>query len=345
MQTVPGRRGFTLIELLVVIAIIALLIGILLPSLGAARESSRRTICGTRLGQLLTASHMLVNDNDGRLPGSNWTSPQLDVGWLYEWSWGTYASDTGGDDLNKRLWQASGQLWPYLGGKGGPDPVFKRIVETGEAPPGFTWTRANVTVDRTWSPGIHEVYICPSSRLVDAWKDEGDLHIVTIGGVTINGEQVGGTPGPSIANAASFIANGSMDGYSSGNGAGESIFRNDRPYRLYEFRPNSMIFWEAGNTPDDRLNNASRSDIGTNEDWNNGGSYPGEGLTTRHYGEGANLGIIDGSVEWFTTSDYQAELEKPNSVVWNNPRSRDGGDEDPTNPGPPSRWRTENGGG
>lgn len=61
-----GRRvaAFTLIELLVVISIVALLMGVLLPSLAKARQQARAAACQTQVKQWATIVAMYTADNE-----------------------------------------------------------------------------------------------------------------------------------------------------------------------------------------------------------------------------------------------------------------------------------------
>lgn len=58
------KRGFTLIELLVVIAVISVLMAILLPCLGRAREQGKRVVCSSQLRQLGVAHVMYQDSHD-----------------------------------------------------------------------------------------------------------------------------------------------------------------------------------------------------------------------------------------------------------------------------------------
>jgi len=92
-----ASHAFSIIELLVVVSILALLIALLLPSLGRAREAGRAAVCGANQRQLHVAVTNYEQDNDGWLPASR----QGTHNWV-------------GGNWRNRNSVINGRLYPYV---------------------------------------------------------------------------------------------------------------------------------------------------------------------------------------------------------------------------------------
>ena len=108
MRRRVGRAGFTLIELLVVIGIIALLIAILLPTMGKAREQANRTKCAANLRNLGQTAANFAAEHRGLYPMSYQMS---DPAYPYRFPIVISQDDhrESGEHLNK--WKTFGTSW------------------------------------------------------------------------------------------------------------------------------------------------------------------------------------------------------------------------------------------
>jgi len=82
-RTMAIRRptGFTLIELLVVVAIIAVLVALLLPALGAARQQAQSVVCASNMKELGTYNFLYTEEFNGSYSAHWWYSHG--EGWIW----------------------------------------------------------------------------------------------------------------------------------------------------------------------------------------------------------------------------------------------------------------------
>jgi prepilin-type processing-associated H-X9-DG protein/prepilin-type N-terminal cleavage/methylation domain-containing protein len=136
--------GFTLVELLVVIGIIAVLIAILMPTLGRARESANSLKCQAQERQILQALVLHANEHKGYLPLTGLPSPGLDPASLEDPNAEKY--DYYGTSLEtNHLMAIQGALAPQLGQQ--INSESKASVEAG--------IQQGV---------VRDIFVCPSDR-------------------------------------------------------------------------------------------------------------------------------------------------------------------------------------
>lgn len=152
MTTTP--RAFSLIELLVSIAIIAMLTGILLPSLAAARDSARTARCLSSNRQLAIGWTLYAGDFDDRaMPLAYFETQDIAAGPLRYW-FGSIATTK---STAPRVTHDTGFIAPYLDAAAGEASFF----ECPSQPWGTYASQANLD-EPTTTYGYNGYYLSPN---------------------------------------------------------------------------------------------------------------------------------------------------------------------------------------
>lgn len=154
------RNAFTLVELLVVIGIIAVLIGILLPSLNKARAASQRTVCLSNLRELGNAIRIYGAQNKDQVPIGYMDEHQFSYFVNWNNSNGTKVSMMGLLAVTKLTSNPKAFYCPTV-----DDPQFSYNTPQNPWPPFHDWPNH----PRFTTPGLGHTRITYNQRPVACW--------------------------------------------------------------------------------------------------------------------------------------------------------------------------------